>query len=332
MPHDTERTGQDGPSGRWLCAAAQTPSSPAPPSSSAEASSLGPTAPLPHPVPLHLSKPAIFSGDSGDCTAFLTQCELHFELQVAAFPSERAKVAYIISHLTGRAEAWATAEWSRKTAICNSVARFTKSFTQIFQLTTPGREAARALVRLRQGGRRGSDYAVGFRTLTAESSWNPEALFDTFIEGLSEPLKDQLTPLDLPDGLDALIALAIKIDKCLFERELGRSRSACSPPCQQGRQYSGGRSPSSSWHHSSPPRSGTTPTEEPMQLGRTRLSLEERQRRMVEGRCLYCGLSGHYIATCPRRGSAPPSKVKVLTSSTLYSVFSILLSYQSQSP
>lgn len=60
----------------------------------------------------YLARPETFSGDSGDWCAFLTQCELHFDLQATAYPTERSKIAYIISHLTGQAEAWATMEWS----------------------------------------------------------------------------------------------------------------------------------------------------------------------------------------------------------------------------
>ncbi len=130
-----------------------------------------------------LSQTEHFSGDSRDRRAFLNQCELHFELQAAAFPSNHEKIAFIISHLTGRAEGCATAEWSRKSEICSSLTTFTQTFVQVFQHTTPGREAARALVKLRQGRRRVTDYATEFRTLAAESDWNPAALFDAFWKG-----------------------------------------------------------------------------------------------------------------------------------------------------
>uniref|UniRef100_A0A8C9Z2Z8 DUF4939 domain-containing protein n=1 Tax=Sander lucioperca TaxID=283035 RepID=A0A8C9Z2Z8_SANLU len=129
----------------------------------------------------HLARPERFSGDSGDCRAFLTQCELHFELQAAAYPSDRAKVAFIISHLSGRAESWAAAEWSQKSVVCDSYSCFTKTFTWIFQHVTPGREAARALVGLRQARRRVSNYAIEFRILAAESGWNSFVLSDTFL-------------------------------------------------------------------------------------------------------------------------------------------------------
>uniref|UniRef100_A0A8D0D940 DUF4939 domain-containing protein n=1 Tax=Sander lucioperca TaxID=283035 RepID=A0A8D0D940_SANLU len=80
-------------------------------SASSGGGSSGVTVPF-SPFP-HLARPERFSGESGDCRSFLTQCEIHFELQAAAYPTDRAKVVYIISHLTGRAELWAAAEWSR---------------------------------------------------------------------------------------------------------------------------------------------------------------------------------------------------------------------------
>lgn len=61
------------------------------------------------------------------------------------------------------------------------------------------------------------DYAIGFRTLAAESGWNQPALVDAFFNILSEWVKDFLTPLDLPSELDALISLAAKIEKRLLE-------------------------------------------------------------------------------------------------------------------
>ncbi len=36
-----------------------------------------------------------------------------------------------------------------------------------------------------------------------------------------------------------------------------------------------------------------------MQLGRARLSSEERLRRIRAGECLYCGKPGHFVSTCP---------------------------------
>ncbi len=43
---------------------------------------------------------------------------------------------------------------------------------------------------------------------------------------------------------------------------------------------------------------------EPMQVGRARLSREERDRLRAKGLCLYCGAEGHFLVHCPVKGKA----------------------------
>ncbi len=59
----------------------------------------------------------------------------------------------------------------------------------------------------------------------------------------------------------------------------------------------------------------TSPPEpEPMQLGFTHLSTGERERRMHNNLCLYCGLPGHLRASCPTRPPRnPPSASRTST-------------------
>ncbi|KAL0156943.1 hypothetical protein M9458_048189, partial [Cirrhinus mrigala] len=54
---------------------------------------------------------------------------------------------------------------------------------------------------------------------------------------------------------------------------------------------------------------------EPMQLGATKLTLEERERRLGGNLCLYCGLAGHIRATCPTRPPRPSSSISALIDS-----------------
>ncbi|KAI3366647.1 hypothetical protein L3Q82_009326 [Scortum barcoo] len=55
----------------------------------------------PPPCPVRLAPPEKFSGESGECRPFLVQCDLHFKNDPAAFSSEQARVAFMVSHLTG---------------------------------------------------------------------------------------------------------------------------------------------------------------------------------------------------------------------------------------
>ena len=261
--------------------------------------------PVVHPDP-RLPRIERYDGDPSTCRSFLSLCSMTFELQPHSYPSESSRVAFMITHLSGRAREWATAEWDKKSLTCVSARSFAEALRKVFDHRTPGREAARGLLDLRQGSSRVADHAIRFRTLASESEWGENSLCDTFLHSLSEDIKDHLAPLDLPSKFDSLVALAIKIDNRLHERRMEKARCNDRPPAQWG-QPSPFRFPAPSSVPVRPADSASvSPSgkEEPMQLGRTPLSSEERQRRRREGRCLYCGKLGHFLAACPLKDRA----------------------------
>ena len=126
-------------------------------------------------------------------------------------------------------------EWHRNSPVCYSLQLFIDTFCKIFDNRPAGRETAKAIFDLRQGRTRVTDYAIEFRTLAADSGWNTSSLFDAFLHGLSDQIKDQLAPLELPSDIDSLIALCVKIDNRLRERVKERERRPDrSPPRHQG--------------------------------------------------------------------------------------------------
>ena len=150
-----------------------------------------------------------------------------------------------------------------------------------------------------------SQYAVDFCILAAECGWDERALQGIFVKGLSEELKDELAARDETSSLDELISLATRLDNRLRERR--RERAArLRPPYSPSPSWSA-RPPALSPPPPGPPTSSGSPsapssrpsTEEPMQLGRTRLSQVERLRRRRLGLCIYCGQAGHLLAQCP---------------------------------
>ncbi|RXN28338.1 solute carrier family 35 member F4-like protein [Labeo rohita] len=56
-----------------------------------------------------LARPAPFAGEAERCSGFLLQVSLYMEIQASQFPTERAKVAFVISLLADRALSWAEA-------------------------------------------------------------------------------------------------------------------------------------------------------------------------------------------------------------------------------
>ncbi|KAL0153009.1 hypothetical protein M9458_051679, partial [Cirrhinus mrigala] len=66
---------------------------------------------------------------------------------------------------------------------------------------------------------------------------------------------------------------------------------------------------------------------EPMQLGATKVSLEERERRLRSHLCLYCGQAGHIRANCPTRPPRQPSSVSYDNSSTNCCTMPVVLKF-----
>lgn len=80
------------------------------------AAQLPAAAPLPVAIgnpSLHMSLPPRSDGDPKACHGFLNQCTIHFEVLAHQFASDRAKIAFIVSLLSGEALSWATPLWER---------------------------------------------------------------------------------------------------------------------------------------------------------------------------------------------------------------------------
>ncbi len=159
----------------------------------------------------------------------------------------------------------------------------------MFDRAASGREAARFLAlrqKLRQGDRSVTDFSIEFRTLAAECRWNSEAQWDMFFHGLADYVKDEIYALELPTSLDGLVSLAIRVDARLQQRGQRARRASADNRLD---------------HLPIPYRDADIgfAEPEPMQMGRPRLSLEEKWRRRNEGLCLYCGAAGHIAAQCP---------------------------------
>ncbi|XP_073419430.1 protein LDOC1-like [Dendrobates tinctorius] len=75
------------------------------------------------PGPL-LAAPPCFDGNPKLCCGFINQCRLHFQLRLYHFLLDRAKVAFLISHLVGGALAWLNPLWEREDLILSNLPAF----------------------------------------------------------------------------------------------------------------------------------------------------------------------------------------------------------------
>lgn len=268
-------------------APASLPTGPAP-----ESSALVTTAAVAGSPEPKIGNPERFNGDPTQVRAFLTSCRVQFSLQPRTFATEGAKVGYLITHLTGRARLWGTAEFERQTPACATFNLFSEEMLKVFDLGSTTAEASQTLMSIRQGRRTVADYSIDFRTVASRSSWNMEALVEVFLHSLADYIKDELVSHDQPSTLDEAIALAARIDRRIQTRRRERGRNSPFASTRSG--------------PTTLPSSPATSSDQPelMEIGRASLSPSERQRRMTSNLCLYCGGEGHRVATCPAKAGA----------------------------
>ena len=263
---------------------------PMPPAPASASSPMGFT-----PEP-RVGTPERYAGEPEGCSPFLTNCSILFALQPHTFASEAARVAFTVNHLTGKARLWGTAEWEQQTPACSSFPAFSAELRKVFGPVSVGPDAAGGLLNLSQGNGSIVDYAIEFRTRSRLSNWNSAAQCDAYLRGLADYIKDELVSFDLPNSLDGLIELTSRMDRRIQTRRRER-RSAEVQHAWAPRRPSLAATP----HLTPEPQPGG---DEPMQVGRTNLTLEEREHRRRRNLCLYCGRAGHFVSHCPVKGKA----------------------------
>uniref|UniRef100_A0A3B5KXT1 CCHC-type domain-containing protein n=1 Tax=Xiphophorus couchianus TaxID=32473 RepID=A0A3B5KXT1_9TELE len=239
------------------------------------------------------SLPERFSGEVSKCRGFLFQCTIIFNHSPQSFLHDGRKISFILSHLSGKALEWAEARFPNSADYGYSFDDFLDEFKQAFNQDTDKTSDSRSLLELKQGRRSVAEFAIDFRIKAAASGWGQTALKSAYFHALNDSIKDELAVLDEPKTLEELINLTIRLDNRLRSRNRERAKS-CHPFV---------RSCSDKTSNSAFPSSEPAETE-PMQIGSTRLSPEERLRRFKENLCLYCGESGHRISTCPSKAKA----------------------------
>lgn len=245
------------------------------------------------------TSPEPFTGELNKCRGFLLQCRLVFQQKPLSFSTESSKVHYALGLLRGKALIWAEAACSTQQIASLSFDDFSSQLEIVFDHPDHAGTATKRLLKLRQGTGSVAEYAIDFWTLAADSKWNDEALQGAFVNGLSDTIKDELAVRDEPANLHSLVSLATRIDSRLRERRQERG----------GRVRTAGGAPSLSATRATPPLGHrphtsavpTTELDEPMQLGRARLSPAEKERRMRAGECMYCGDRTHFLVNCPVR-------------------------------
>ena len=228
----------------------------------------------------------------------VTVQSLYIDQQPSLYSNDAGHIAFVCSLLTGKALEWVTAVWRPEGSSFSSFRAFLQQFRNVFEHSTAEGDPGEQLLKLSQGRNTAADYALTFRTLAAQTNWIEDTHKTLFRKGLTVELQSELACRDEGRSLNEYINLTIQVDNLMHSRRRVRT-------------------PLYTAHES-------TTMHEPMQLGFTHLSPEERERRQQNRLCLYCGQPGHMKASCPVR---PVSKSQSVSSHTKENLFtsSILL-------
>jgi hypothetical protein len=246
-------------------------------------------------------------------------------------------------------------EWS-ETPIMNDWDVFRQELQDRFGLLDASGEAAEELDALRMGYNQTIvKYDLEFMRLTAQLNWDDSVLCHRYYKGLPDRIQDAIAarPDGKPTSLTGMKNAANIADQRYWERQREKKRKegpshshksndfsnksnndrgnkSTSSGSHPGKSHSsGGKSTtnrfasSSSGNHSSKPSGSNSNSSNKSfldgKLGKNgKLTSQERQRRVDNNLCLFCGGSGHKVNECPRKnssseasGSAPaPGKAK----------------------
>jgi Retrotransposon gag protein len=236
-----------------------------------------------------VAPPEYFSGNRKGSRSFLLQLKNIFRAQPDIFASDTDKVAYAISFLRDVAFSWVAPFIESDTEILHSFRLFEEKFLLTFGDTDRERQAERELLSLKQKNRPASALVADFQRLIMDVHWPNASLFSLFYQALNDDVKDEICKCDRPNNIEDYYTLAVRIDNRLFER-------------RQEKRSSNRFQPRLIEFHDT---SNTRQESEPMIIGSTHphssLSTDERQRRIAEGLCMYCGSKDHLIASCPTK-------------------------------
>uniref|UniRef100_A0A3P9JW13 Retrotransposon gag domain-containing protein n=1 Tax=Oryzias latipes TaxID=8090 RepID=A0A3P9JW13_ORYLA len=230
-------------------------------------------------------QPEPFFGDVSACGGFLLQCDLIFQQAPRYYQADHARISLIVNSLRSKALQWAQAFLAAHPITHLPFERFLGEFRLVFDQPRKQEEATRRLLSLKQGNRPVSEHLIDFRILAVEAGWPDLALKGIFYQSLNERIKDHLCTQPEADTFENLVTAALRSDLRLQERQTERKSK---PPSTLVNPvlHLPLVAPAS-------PASPSVKLEEPMQIGHSKLSLEERKKRRDEGLCFYCGQAGH---------------------------------------
>ncbi|GBE87281.1 hypothetical protein SCP_1005280 [Sparassis crispa] len=240
---------------------------------------------------LGFRKPEIFNGsDHSKLREFINQCKNYMAGNSHVYQEDNQKIAFVLSHMQGgTAGSWAQS--FIETELTNddflsygSWRDFIASVNKAFGDENI-EETARTLLRnIKQGTRTADDYIAEFRSLESKAKLEDAGNIEYFKWGLNDPLRQRIYGMEsMPKTLDKWYEYTSRFDNQWRSAQIFK-RGTTTTTRGKGRSV----------HR--PYYSASAKDPNAMDVDRvsiSRLSPDERQKRMKEGLCFLCGKKGH---------------------------------------
>jgi hypothetical protein len=248
--------------------------------------------------------PKKFTGeDRSKLRSFVALLCLRLIDRPGEFPNEQSKLQYAFSRLEGATLEQLIHLVKDDRVNLGDFKAFVTSLEEAYGDPDHVNTAERALAKLRQGNRDFVTYYAEFQRLIADLNWNDVAKRAALHRGLCEELKDILSTQDVPEDWSHYVALVKKRDmqyrvrKAETHRSSGQTKPTTTPTIRNTSP-----NPAQNTPHATSSGSGHFgPAPMDLSAARRRLSPEERQKRIDENRCLYCGSFNHMARDCPNK-------------------------------
>src|SRR5882724_3009400 len=277
-----------------------------------------------------LWEPDPFDGsDSRKLHTFILQCKLNFRDHPNQFQDNTTKVNYILSHLKGSA-----LDCFEPTLLdpiepiwLSDLNLFIEELETNFGTYDPVSEAEAELEGLRMHeSHQATNCFIKFQQLAARVQWGEAALCRQAYNGLTKCIKDDMVHHEKPNTLSGLRKLIQAIDARYWEQRSevshetrasgisGNKTEQKSDSSKSDNKSGKGSSHSKQKNNNSGSTQGKGSTSEQKKpttpnisskLGKDgKLTPQERQRRLDNKLCLFCGTSRHVAKDCPKSTSA----------------------------
>jgi hypothetical protein len=274
--------------------------------------------------PGRVKEPDPFNGrEPKKLKTFILQCRIYFRGSSESFQDDARRVTFAISYLRDVALEWFEPGLSGLTEEPPEWLEDWDAFVDELQTNfgpyDESGDVENELVNLRmKDNHRITEYLVRFNSLAVRCSWGEAALRHRFYEGLPSRLKDDVSRgSGKPKDLGGMRLKAQNADARYWERVQERSREGTSnqktnnskTPANPSSSSSGNNSNNnqqktqSNKKNSRPSGSEKTPASSKPELAgkldsKGKLTAKERQYRIDNNLCLFCGEKGHRVGDC----------------------------------